>query len=178
MANDFILGVLEGDGSVGAERGHLIITTNLEELDILSSIMKYTNLDFRERVEGKNKGIIYIGSIEIIKNISILKDKLFRYYPKRRKRLKERLAQTGCARFLLGKSKKTSNWLIGQLNNYGILNGKGKLTKEGRKIQKDLKEFLAMLMLLTVIMENLKTLFCHCDINFLFFNMASKLSHN
>ena len=56
--------------------------------------------------------------------------------------LKERLANTGCSRFLLGKSKKTSNWLIGQLNNYGIFDGKGNLTKFGKKVKKDLKEFL------------------------------------
>ena len=71
-----------------------------------------------------------------------MKDKLFKYYPKRRKILKERLAKIGCARFLLS-SGDTSNWLIGQLNNYGILDGKGNLTEFGAKIQKDLKGFLS-----------------------------------
>ena len=72
-----------------------------------------------------------------------MKDKLFKYYPKRRKILKERLAKTGCARFLLS-SGNTSNWLIGQLNNYGILDGKGNLTKFGEKVKRDLNEFLKM----------------------------------
>jgi len=143
LALDFILGVLEGDGSVGPrKRGHLVIATNLIDSQILKRILDSTNLKFHIKKEGDNKYIIHIGSLEIIKNISILKDKLFKYYPKRRKLLKERLATTGCSRFLLGKNKRTSNWLIGQLNNYGILDGKGNLTKFGKKIQKDLKEFL------------------------------------
>jgi hypothetical protein len=139
LAFEFILGVLEGDGSVGAS-GELFIHSNLKELKILKEIADYTGFKFRIHIEGKNKGYVFIGLLEIIKNIPILKDKLFKYYPKRRKILKERLAQTGCARFLLGKSKKTSNWLIGQLNKYEILD-KGNLTESGKKIQKDLKAF-------------------------------------
>jgi len=143
LALDFILGVLEGDGSVSAKkRGHVIITSNFKELKILEEVIKIVGINYRLYMEGKNKGYIRIWSLELIKNISHLKDKLFKYYPKRRKTLKERLAQTGCARFLLGKSKKTSNWLIGQLNKYGILDGKGNLTELGKKIQKDLKEFI------------------------------------
>ncbi|MFH1641466.1 MAG: hypothetical protein ABIC04_01045 [Nanoarchaeota archaeon] len=143
LALDFILGVLEGDGSVSAKkRGHVIITSNYKELKILEEIVKVTGINYKLYMEGKNKGYIRIWSLELIKNISILKDKLFKYYPKRRKILKKRLAQTGCSRFLLGKSEKTSNWLIGQLNNYEILDGKGNLTESGKKIQKDLKKFL------------------------------------
>jgi bifunctional DNA-binding transcriptional regulator/antitoxin component of YhaV-PrlF toxin-antitoxin module len=143
LAIDFLCGVMEGDGSVSArKRGHIMITSNAKELDIIEQIVKITNLNYKRYMEGKNKGYIRFWALDIIKNIEIFKDKLFKYYPKRRKILKERLAQTGCARFLLGKSKKTSNWLIGQLNNYGILDGKGNLTKFGKKIQKDLKEFL------------------------------------
>ena len=142
LALDFILGVLEGDGSVSAKkRGHVVITSNFKELKILEEIIKIVGINYCLYMEGKNKGYIRIWSLELIKNISLLKDKLFKYYPKRRKILKERLAQTGCARFLLGKSKKTSNWLIGQLNKYGILDGKGNLTESGKKIQKDLKAF-------------------------------------
>lgn len=143
LALDFLLGVLEGDGSVSAKkRGHIIITSNFKELKILEGIVKVVGINYRLYMESKNKGYIRIWALEIIKNIPILKDKLFKYYPKRRKILKERLAQTGCARFLLGKSKKTSNWLIGQLNMYGILDGKGNLTKFGEEIKKDLNEFL------------------------------------
>ncbi|HZX45038.1 MAG TPA: hypothetical protein VFF28_05130 [Candidatus Nanoarchaeia archaeon] len=142
LAIDFIHGVLEGDGSVGAKRGSLIITSNLTDLELLERVMKETRFVFHKRKEGANKGFIYIGSLEIIRNISILKDNLFKFYPKRRKLLKVRLGDTGCARFLLGKSKKTSNWLIGQLKEKGILDNDCKLTKEGQKIQKNLKQFL------------------------------------
>ena len=143
LALDFILGVLEGDGSVSAKkRGHIIITSNFKELKILEEIVKIADIKSKLYMEGQNKGYIRIWSLEVIQNIPILKNKLFEYYPKRRRILKERLAQTGCARFLVGKSKKTSNCLIGQLNDYGILDGKGNLTELGKKIQKDLKEFL------------------------------------
>jgi len=145
LATDFICGVMEGDGCVNSKtQGHIIITTNTEEIKILKKICdnSYLKSGIRTWKGKKTRVDITIGSLEIIKNISILKDKLFKYYPKRRKILKERLANTGCSRFLLGKNKKTSNWLIGQLNNYGILDGQGNLTKFGKKIQRDLKEFL------------------------------------
>ncbi|MBI4452718.1 hypothetical protein HY637_04775 [Candidatus Woesearchaeota archaeon] len=43
--------------------------------------------------------------------------------------------------FLLGKTSKTSNWLIGQFNEMGILDGNGNLTEFGIEIQKDLRNF-------------------------------------
>ena len=80
--------------------------------------------------------------MEVIKNISILKDRIFKYYPKRRKLLKERLANTPSIRYLLGKTNKTSNWLIGQFNEMKIFGGNGNLTEFGKKTKEDLKEFL------------------------------------
>ncbi len=116
LALEFICGILEGDGAPSAKsRGHIVISTNKKEISILKEIfrvLKFKHIGYKEI---KNSAYIRIGSIEIIKNISFLKDKLFRYYPKRRKRLQQRLGQTGCAKYLLGKNKKTSNWLIGQL---------------------------------------------------------------
>ena len=94
-------------------------------------------------MEGENKGGIHIGLLEVIRNIGILKDKIFKYYSKRRKLLKERLADTASVRFLLGENNKTSNWLIGQFNEMKILDRKGNLTEFGLQIQKDLKEFLS-----------------------------------
>src|SRR3989338_10854493 len=95
------------------------------------------------KMESPNHGGIRIGLLGVIRNISIIKDKIFIYYPKRRKLLKERLLNTASVRFLLGKTSKTSNWLIGQFNEMGILDGKGNLTEFGIKIQKDLKEFVS-----------------------------------
>lgn len=145
LATDFVCGAMEGDGCVNSKtHGHIIITTNKEDIKILKNICdnSYLKSGIRTWKGKENRVDLLIGSLEIIKNISILKDKLFKYYPKRRKILKERLGNTGCARFLLGKSKKTSNWLIGQLNNVGVLDGKGRLTELGFKIRRDLKEFL------------------------------------
>ncbi|MEK6946396.1 MAG: hypothetical protein AABX32_02210 [Nanoarchaeota archaeon] len=143
LAIDFICGVLEGDGSVSPHLGHLIIATNNRELILLSNALECACITYNVRVEGENKSCIHIGLLEVIRNIGILKDKIFIYYPKRRKLLKERLANTASVRFLLGKTPKTSNWLIGQFNKMGILDGKGNLTEFGAKIQKDLKGFLS-----------------------------------
>lgn len=142
LAIDFICGVLEGDGSVSPDHGHLTIATNNRELNTLKEMLNFAGLKYYIRTEGLNKSMIHIGLLEIIRNISILKDKIFQYYPKRRKLLKERLLNTASVRFLLGENKKTSNWLIGQFNQMGILDGKGNFAEFGIKIQKDLKEFV------------------------------------
>lgn len=145
LATDFICGVMEGDGCVNSKtHGHIIITTNNEEIKILKNICdkSYLKSSIRSWKGKKNRIDLLIGSLEIIENIPLLRDKLFKYYPKRRRILKERLGQTGCARYLLGKSKKTSNWLIGQLNKRGILDGNGNLTKKGGKIKRNLRVFL------------------------------------
>lgn len=142
LAIDFICGVLEGDGSVGpGGRGHLVITSNTDELKILQEIIKYVGIKCHLKMESQNRGGIHIGLLEVIRNISILKDKIFQYYPKRRNLLKERLLNTASVRVILGQNKKTSNWLIGQFNEMGILDGKGNLTKFGLQIKKDLIEF-------------------------------------
>ena len=143
LAIDFICGVLEGDGSVGPEgRGHLIITSNKKELKILYEIIEYTGIKCHLKMEGENKGGIHIGLLEIIRNIGSLKYKIFKYYPKRRKLLKDRIYNTASVRFLLGENNKTSNWLIGQFNEMKILDGKGNLTEFGVKIRNDLRWFL------------------------------------
>ena len=140
LALEFILGSLEGDGCVGVN-GDLRIYSNLKELEILKKIMQFTSYSFSAPIEGKNKGHIFIGSLELIRNIPFLKDKLFIYYPKRRKLLRERLANTGCAQFLLN-GTKTSNMLIGILKQKGILNEKSELTKYGKQVQQSLREFV------------------------------------
>lgn len=144
LAIDFICGILEGDGSVGPEgRGHLVITSNTDELKILYEIIKYAGIKCHLKMEGQNHGGIHIGLLQVIRHIGILKDKIFIYYPKRRKLLKERLLNTASVRFLLGKTSKTSNWLIGQFNEMNILDGTRNLTEFGIKVREDLREFLS-----------------------------------
>ena len=142
LALDFICGILEGDGSVSSDHGHLTISTNKEESKALEDMLNYAGLKYYVRVEGENKICIHIGLLEIIRTIVILKDRIFKYYPKRRKLLRERLLNTASVMFLLGKNKKTSNWLIGQFNEMNILDRIGNLTKFGVEIKNSLKDFL------------------------------------
>ena len=54
--------------------------------------------------------------------------------------LQERLANAGAARFLVQRTK-TSNPLIRNLKEIGILDQKGNLTEYGKKIKESLIEF-------------------------------------
>ena len=88
LATNFICGAMEGDGCVNSKtHGHIIITTNNKEIELLKDICdrSYLKYSIRRWKGKKNRVDLVIGSLEIIKNIPILKDKLFKYYPKRRK---------------------------------------------------------------------------------------------
>ncbi|MEK6973588.1 MAG: hypothetical protein AABW72_06160 [archaeon] len=137
LAEDFICGVLEGDGCPNAKtRGHIIITTNLKELRILGKVFKCSGISYklREDSKGKNNGTITIGSLEILKNFNNLKDKLFAHYPKRRKLLFERLKKVGGVRYMLGMQDYASSWVKAELKKQGLLNNKYKLTVKGQKM--------------------------------------------
>lgn len=142
LALEFLCGVLEGDGAPSAKaRGHVVIATNEKEAQILQKVFKVANFRHKGYDEEENRWYLRIGSLELIKNMPYLKDKLFQYYPKRRRILQERLANTGCAQFLLH-GTKTSNVLIGKLKENGILDSNNKLTNYGREVQASLREFM------------------------------------
>ncbi len=142
LALEFLCGVLEGDGAPSAKgRGEVIITTNNKEAKVLKEIFKIAKLQHRGYQEKQNCCSFRIGSLELIKNMPLLKNKLFKYYPKRRKKLQERLANTGCARFLLHNTK-TSNFTIGKIKEFGILDEEKNLTSYGEKVKQSLKEFV------------------------------------
>lgn len=144
LATEFILGTMESDGCVNSKtHGHIIITTNAEEIKILKEIAdeSYLKSSIRQWEGKKSRGDLFIGSLELIENMPLLKDKLFQYYPKRRKRLQERLGDTGCAKFLLY-GTKIPNSLLGKLKEHGILDEKGDLTESGEKVKKSLEEFV------------------------------------
>jgi hypothetical protein len=142
LAIEFLCGVLEGDGATSASsRGHVVIATNKEESKQLLKVFRVAEFKHQGYSEGENKYYLRIGSLELIRNMSLIKDKIFKYYPKRRKILQERLANTGGARFLLNNTK-TSNALIGKLKTMGILDQNKDLTVYGKEVKKSLKRFI------------------------------------
>ncbi len=142
LALDFICGILEGDGAPSAKsRGHIVIATNKTEVAPLIKIFKVLDWKHEGYADKGNKYYIRIGSLELIEHIVILKEILFKYYPKRRKRTIERVIRTGAAKFLLGKSKKTSPWILQRFREKKILNKDNKLTKKGMEIRKVLSNF-------------------------------------
>jgi len=139
LALDFILGVLEGDGSPSAKsRGNIVISTNKKEVKTLIQLFKILNLKHEGYAEKQNRCYIRIGSLELIEKVDLIKDKLFRFYPKRRKRTIERLLLTGAARYLTGKQSTTSAWILKRFREKRILNKENKLTMKGKKIKQAL----------------------------------------
>jgi len=110
LAIDFVCGVMEGDGCAPAKkRGHITIATNKEDLDILKNIVKVAQINFKV-IQQSNKYTLRIGALEILRNFYLLKDKIFLFYPKRRKALFERLKTVGAIKFLIGNHGST-NWV-------------------------------------------------------------------
>tara|TARA_Y100000310_G_scaffold337702_1_gene425451 strand:- start:1355 stop:2818 length:1464 start_codon:yes stop_codon:yes gene_type:complete len=140
FAREFLNGIFEGDGSPDSHRGGIIISSNKEEVKPIRELFR--RLDYRNKPykEKENKYYIRVGAIEIIENIFFLKDQLFKYYPKRRKRLIERLCYTPTALFLTGEKEKTSTWILKRFREKNILNQNNKLTQKGRKIKNALIE--------------------------------------
>ncbi len=136
LALDFVCGVLEGDGSPSAKkRGHIHIATNKKELKILKEIFSIAQLRCKGYMEKQNKATLRIGSLEILKNLPLLYQKLFKYYPKRRKKLIKRLLGTGAAKFIKGEQKSTSGWIKSYLKKEKVLDDKYNLTKKGKLIK-------------------------------------------
>jgi len=139
LAWDFLCGVLEGDGyPTTASRPGIGISTNPKEMEILKKVFAVLNLKNQGHLEkeGMKKAILRIGIFEIINNFEYVHDKLFKYYPKRRKRLIDRLFLTGSVKQILGKQKLTSPWVKSSLRKLGIFNKNYKLTKKGEMIKK------------------------------------------
>ncbi len=148
LAQDFICGVIEGDGCLNARgRGHIQITTNKREVKILEKFLRYSKLEFNIYKEKTGKVYANVGGLSILNNLERLGTLLFKYYPKRRKILIERLCSTPSAKFLKGKQKTISPWIKYYFVKKRILTKKYLLTEKGKKIKKALlsmeKELLA-----------------------------------
>lgn len=142
FALDFICGVLEGDGSPSANsRGHIIISANKNDAKILEKILKISGLHFGIE-KNSNKVSIRINSLSILKNIEILQNKIFKYYPKRRKKFIERFFRIGAVKYILGQQNYCSSWVKAWLKNEKFLNENYKLTPKGLGIKSTLVKML------------------------------------
>ncbi len=134
---DFICGVLEGDGCVNAcNRGHVSIASNESEKQGIVDVLNAIGIKYNVYREGLNKYTVRIGALEIIKNFLYLKDRIFMYYPKRRKRFVERFCNNvGAVRFLLGTQKHVAAWVKAWMVKEGILGSNYTLTSYGKEIK-------------------------------------------
>ncbi len=140
LAIDFLCGILEGDGSVPAKkRGHIEIATNSKEYRSLANVLEVLEIKHRIIKYGENKYAIRIGALEILRNFDHLKDKIFIYYPKRRRMLFERLQTVGAVKFLIV-DHEPSSWVKSWLKENGFVDNNYKLTPKGRKLKRDLRK--------------------------------------
>jgi hypothetical protein len=142
LAIDFILGCFEGDGNPGPEsHPYIMLTTNKNDHVVLEKISSISGLEFKSGLEKKtSKYYLRFHSLSILTNLDALKDKIFKYYPKRRRKFIERFLNTGSARFIMGKQSNTSGWVKAHLVNEGVLDEKYNLTKKGKNIRNGLTE--------------------------------------
>lgn len=149
LAIDFICGVLEGDGSPSAKKnGHILISTNKNDSVKLEEVLEITGIEFKVFREGKtNRYYIRIGALGILRNLPILKDKIFKYYPKRRIKFIERFIGIGTNQYIMGKQSHASAWVKAYLRDNKILDDRYNLTGYGKEIrtcledmEKELKE--------------------------------------
>lgn len=144
LAADFILGVLEGDGTVNAKkRGHIQIVSNEQEYKTLQKILSAANFNYATVIEKKRpKFYLRIGALELLLHFPEIQEKVFQFYPKRRQALAERISATGAARFIAGKQGFAVNWVKAYLKNNGVLNVKGALTQKGEQIKQNLTKLI------------------------------------
>ena len=137
LAMEFICGVFEGDGSPSAtKRGYILIASNEKEYQILDKILKISGLDYK--IQKFEKVTIRVNALGLLSQMEFLSDKIFKYYPKRRRRFIERFSRVGAVRFILGKQNYASSWVKTWMVKENILDKNYKLTKKGRKIKEAL----------------------------------------
>jgi bifunctional DNA-binding transcriptional regulator/antitoxin component of YhaV-PrlF toxin-antitoxin module len=140
---DFLCGILEGDGCANSKkRGHISIATNEYDKNIIESVIKSLKIEFNIYKEGENKYTVRIGALEILKKLPIMKDKLFRYYPKRRTKFINRFHNVGAVKFILGEQKHAPGWVKSYLKNNNILDENYMLTDYGKNVRKCLRNMI------------------------------------
>lgn len=134
LALSFIGGVMEGDGGTNAtNRGHIQITTNKQDHKMLEKVLEVARIKFKTVHEGGNKYYLRIGSIELTKNLDRID--LFILYPKRRKRLIERISKTGLWQALINNNYSGKSFFL--LKEMRFIDPKTrKLTTKGNVIRK------------------------------------------
>ncbi len=144
MALDFILGVLEGDGTVNAKkRGHIQIITNEDDYKKIATMLKKAKINYSFIYEKpKNKYYFRIGSLELLRHFFDIREKIFQYYPKRRKSFVARFFSTGAVKYLIGGQSYASSWVKTELKKFGFLNKNYLLTAKGSNLKKALVEMM------------------------------------
>jgi len=141
-ALNFICGVLEGDGSPSARKGgYIIISSNKEDVAILHEILKIANMHYSIQ-KHRNKVCVRLGALGLLSKLELISNKIFTYYPERRKKFIERFSQIGAVRFIIGKQNYCTPWVKSWLKEKGILDNNYELTPKGKRIKKILEKMI------------------------------------
>jgi hypothetical protein len=119
---NFLFGVLEGDGNVfgGMNRFGVEFTCHVRD-EIISRFLTLLKIHHNLNHKDDSTIKIYFTLTEVLKNIEILHDKIFTYYPKRRKIFINRLFDQSTVKHLLKKRFSISPqvfFLIKKINQY------------------------------------------------------------
>jgi bifunctional DNA-binding transcriptional regulator/antitoxin component of YhaV-PrlF toxin-antitoxin module len=141
-ALNFICGVLEGDGSPSArKRGYINIASNKEDVVILQKILKIADVDYSIQKYG-NRVFVRLNALELLSKLELIWNKIFAYYPERRKKFIERFSRIGAVRFIIGEQNYCASWVKSWLRKNGILNENYELTSKGKRIKNLLKKMI------------------------------------
>jgi bifunctional DNA-binding transcriptional regulator/antitoxin component of YhaV-PrlF toxin-antitoxin module len=141
-ALNFICGVLEGDGSPSARKGgYIIISTNKEDVVILQKILRIADADYSIQRDG-NRAYVRLSALGLLSKLELIWDKIFTYYPERRKKFIERFSRIGAVRFITGEQNYCASWVKSWLRKNGILNENYELTSKGKRIKNLLKKMI------------------------------------
>jgi hypothetical protein len=139
-ALNFICGVLEGDGSPSARKGgYIIISTNKEDVVVLQKILRIAGVDYSVQKDC-NRAYVRLSALGLLSKLELIWDKIFTYYPERRKKFIERFSKIGAVRFIIGEQNYCASWVKSWLRKNGILDKNYELTLKGKRIRKILKK--------------------------------------
>ncbi|MHA2494758.1 MAG: hypothetical protein ACXAEI_04655, partial [Candidatus Hodarchaeales archaeon] len=138
----FLLGIMEGDGSVGRGRDRCrLIITCLKSDEVIPELLTKVGVRPLEQKYPKplNKVDYSFGIVPILKNLTILEEELFRYYPKRRKVFIKRLLKLATVRFLLKEIDELFPLALHPLKENNILGDK-EITATLKNMKKELQK--------------------------------------
>ena len=143
----FILGFLEGDGSVhisNTGRFYIKFAANIDNIEILTNLLDIIEVRYRldkSQIKNGGKGVMIIIFIQqILKHLDNFSSEIFKYYPKRRKLFVIRFFMNPSVHYLTGYRNKLNQPSVEKYLNENIKNSVS-LINEIYKLEHELNSY-------------------------------------